>query len=141
MSALSKYLLVQGWFGGMKQSSVNCCFSVSVLISDKWMTSGLTKNTQYHPWRVHLEPSQASGMDLLVKTVNLFRLMANFWMCLHLLWRSFLNHFIFISFRQLPHKVSDGIINSNCYQWLVSFPSIFITDFQQSVVCLGNRNY
>ena len=85
-------------------------------------------------------------MELLAKKVNgsrtiavfsknlCFRCLAGFWLCLQHLWRSYLNRFVAISFLQLLLKVSDGTINSNCCLWLVTFPDIFIVDFQQVVV-------
>ena len=48
--------------------------------------------------------------------------------------QSFLNHFVSISFRQLLFKVNYGTMKNNCFQWLISFPDIFTTDFQQIAV-------
>ena len=39
----SKHLLVQGWFGGVKQNYVHC-LSIAGLILDQQKISGLTKN-------------------------------------------------------------------------------------------------
>ena len=125
MFTLSKHLLIQGWFGGVKQSFERC-LSVVALIMDMWITSGLTKSfildsircikTPVQPKPpvcdgARCESSQRFKTDMCCHRNLCLRCLVGLWMSLPHLWRSCLNHFVSIYFQQLLFKVGDGTIN------------------------------
>lgn len=103
---------------------------------------------------MYLEPSRTSGMELPAKIINGLRIMAVFTeifvsdsclgsLSMHLphLWRRFLNYFVSVSLQQqLLFKVTDRLINNNCWYQLISFPGIFTNDFQQGTVIIKKVN-
>ena len=81
MFILSKHLLVQGWFGGVKQSSERCLSVAEVFWTGEshlvWQNV-LYLITSWGVSRAQPNRTQPSGMELLAKTVNSLRPMTAF---------------------------------------------------------------
>lgn len=122
MFVLSKHLLVELWFDGIKQSPAERCLGAFARILDRWMTSGLTEN-------FILASILEVCKQLTVKADGCF--CRN--LCLQCLVGSECSSGIYEGAPLLP-KVSNGTISNNCCHWLVSFLGLFITEFQQVVV-------